>query len=111
GIQTPAVGAFLPQIVPAEMLVKVNGINGSIQAVIMIASPAVSGALLSIASIETIFFVDVITAAVAIFVMSVFLKVPVHAKALEKQTISYFNDLKLGFSYIRNHSFLKQFFM
>src|SRR5690606_15626289 len=30
---------------------------------------------------------------------------------LEKQTISYFNDLKLGFSYIRNHSFLKQFFM
>lgn len=34
GIQGPAVGAILPQIVPQEHLTKVNGINGSIQALV-----------------------------------------------------------------------------
>src|SRR5690606_37756188 len=46
GIQMPAVGAILPQIVPKDMLTKVNGINGSIQAIIMFVSPLVSAALL-----------------------------------------------------------------
>ena len=47
GIQTPAVGAILPQIVPKDKLTKVNGANGSIQAVIMFVSPMVSAALLA----------------------------------------------------------------
>src|SRR5690606_22637019 len=57
GIQTPAVGAILPQIVPKDKLIKVNGANGSIQAVIMFVSPMVSAALLSMASIEMILFI------------------------------------------------------
>ena len=32
GIQTPAVGALLPQLVPTHALMRVNGINGTIQA-------------------------------------------------------------------------------
>ena len=68
GIQTPAVGAILPQIVPEDKLTKVNGINGSIQAVIMFVSPMVSAALLAMATIEMIFFIDVITAAIAIVI-------------------------------------------
>lgn len=111
GIQTPAVGAILPQLVPEDKLTKVNGTNGSIQALVMLASPMVSGALLTMASIETIFFIDVITAAIAIFTLLAFLKIPAHAKALQKQTTSYFTDLKEGFSYIRNHDFLKKFFV
>ena len=111
GIQTPAVGAILPQIVPEEMLTKVNGINGSIQAFIMIASPAISGVMYAKASIESIFFVDVITAAIAIFILLVFLDIPLHAKAMQKQTTSYFSDLKQGFTYIKNHQFVKQFFV
>ncbi len=55
GVQTPAVGAVLPQIVPEEHLVKINGINGSIQAIIMFVSPMVSAALLSTNAIEVIF--------------------------------------------------------
>lgn len=77
----------------------------------MLVSPMVSGALLTMASIETIFFIDVITAAIAIFTLLAFLKIPAHAKALQKQTTSYFTDLQEGFSYIRNHDFLKKFFM
>ena len=110
GIQTPAVGAILPQIVPKEKLTKVNGVNGSIQAVIMFVSPMVSAALLGMASIEIIFFIDVITAAIAIVTLLFFLKISVHEKALEKQTTSYLSDFKLGIQYVNNHDFLKKFF-
>lgn len=111
GIQTPAVGAILPQIVPKDMLTKVNGANGSIQAVIMFVAPIVSAALLAMTSIEMIFFVDVITAAIAIVTLLTFLKIPVHAKASEQQTTSYFSDFKEGIIYIKHHQFLKKFFL
>jgi MFS transporter, DHA3 family, macrolide efflux protein len=111
GIQTPAVGAILPQIVPKEGLTKVNGINGSIQAIIMFVAPMVSAGLLAMTSIEIIFFIDVITAAIAIFVLLTFFKIPSHEKASEKQTTSYFSDLKQGLMYIKNHAFLKKFFL
>jgi MFS transporter, DHA3 family, macrolide efflux protein len=111
GIQTPAVGAILPQMVPADKLTKVNGANGSIQAVIMLVAPMVSAALLTMASLETIFFIDVVTAAIAIFILLVFLPIASHAKALQKQTTSYFTDLKQGFTYIKHHDFLKSFFL
>ncbi|HWO95888.1 MAG TPA: MFS transporter [Bacillus sp. (in: firmicutes)] len=111
GIQTPAVGAILPQIVPKDKLTKVNGANGSIQAVIMFVSPMVSAALLGMASIEIIFFIDVITAAIAIGTLIAFLKISVHEKAAEKQTTSYFSDFKQGLQYVNNHEFLKKFFL
>ena len=111
GIQTPAVGAILPQIVPADRLTRVNGINSSIQSAIMIASPMASGALLTAMPLETIFFIDVVTAVLAIFILLTLLKIPVHAKALLKQTTGYFSDLRLGVTYIRHHRFVKQFFL
>ncbi|WP_394188755.1 MFS transporter [Paenisporosarcina quisquiliarum] len=111
GIQTPAVGAILPQIVPEDQLTKVNGMNGSIQAFVMLLSPMLAGALLSVASIEVIFLIDVVTAAIAVFTLLVFLKIPLHAKAAQAQTTSYLSDLKLGYTYIKNHEFLKKFFV
>ena len=111
GVQIPTVGAFLPQLVPEDKLTKVNATNGSIQAVIMLISPMLSGALLSMANIEIIFFIDVFTAAIAVCTLLFFLQVPIHAKALEKQTLSYFADLRLGFIYIKNHKYVKQFFL
>jgi MFS transporter, DHA3 family, macrolide efflux protein len=111
GIQTPAVGAILPQIVPKDKLTKVNGINGSIQAIIMFVSPMVSAALLATTSLEIIFFIDVITAAIAIVTLVGFLKIKVHQKAAEKITTSYFSDFKEGLRYVGGHAFLKTFFL
>jgi DHA3 family macrolide efflux protein-like MFS transporter len=111
GIQTPAVGAILPQIVPKNKLTKVNGINGSIQAIIMFVSPLVSAALLGMASMEIIFFIDVVTAALAIGTLLFFLKIPLHKKAKDKQTTSYLSDFKLGLQYVNSHGFLKKFFL
>ena len=110
-IQLPAVGAFLPQIVPEDKLTKVNATNGSIQALVMLVSPMLSGALLTIATIEMIFFIDVITAVIAVSVLYLFLHVPAHAKALEKQALNYFSDMREGFNYIRNHDYVKRVFL
>jgi len=41
-LQTPAVGAILPQMVPEDQLTRINGINGSIQALITLVAPMVS---------------------------------------------------------------------
>lgn len=111
GIQTPAIGAIIPQIVPKEQLTKVNGINGSIQAIVMLISPMLSGVLLSIATIEAIFFIDIITAAIAVLTMLFLLKVPAHAKAKKSQKISYLKDMQEGIAYIRSHAYVSKFFI
>lgn len=107
----PAVGAILPQMVPEDKLLRINGINGSVQSMIMLVSPILSGALLSFASIEAIFFIDVVTAAIAIGTLAIFLRIPAHAKAMAPQTTGYFQDMKMGFRYIREHRYLASFFI
>ena len=111
GIQTPAIGAILPDLVPEDELTKINGINSSVQSIVMLVSPMLSGALLTMASIESIFFIDVITAAAAVFLLLFFLHIPIHGKALEKQKISYFEDMRQGTAYIRNHGFVRTVFV
>jgi DHA3 family macrolide efflux protein-like MFS transporter len=76
GVQMPAVGAFIPQIVPAEHLMRVNGLQSSIQSFAMLTAPAISGVLMSVAPLETLFFLDVFTAAVGISILFFFVKVP-----------------------------------
>lgn len=40
GIQTPAVSAMIPELVPQEHYMRVNGINATIQSVVQFAAPA-----------------------------------------------------------------------
>lgn len=110
GIQSPAVNAFIPQLVPEDKLTKVNATNGSIQSMVTLLSPMVSGALLTLTSIEVIFMIDVVTAAIAVSILALFLRVEPHAKALEKQETSYFKDMHDGIKYINEHEFLKVYF-
>lgn len=110
-VQMPAVGAFIPQLVPEDKLTKVNATNTSIQSAVMLVSPMLSGALFTVTTIEMIFLIDVITAALAVSVLLLFLHVPAHRKAQEKQSVSYFEDLSKGLKYIKEHAFLKKFFL
>lgn len=106
GIQTPAVSALIPQIVPEEKLMRVNGINGTIMSMIFLVSPAVSGAILTYSAFESILFIDVITAAIAIVILFA-LRVAAHKKAAEKQDTDYLYDLKEGLKYSFGNSFIK----
>ncbi len=107
-VQTPTVGALIPQLVPEDKLTKVNAANGSIQSMVMLVSPMLSGALLTMAPMEIIFFIDVVTAAVAVSTLLLFLKVPSHEKALAKQSVSYLGDMTEGYRYIKNHAFVRK---
>ncbi|MDL2214050.1 MFS transporter [Clostridia bacterium OttesenSCG-928-O13] len=112
-VQTPCINAMLPDIVPTEHLTRVNGLNSSIQSFITLASPMVSGALMGFASLEAIFFIDVITAGLAIFILMAFLKIEKKEKpaAQSHAARGYLAELKEGFAYIGRLPWLKNFFV
>lgn len=110
-IQGPAVQAFLPQIVPQDKLTRVSGISSSLQSSIMIVSPMLSAVLLAVAPIESIFFIDVVTAAIAILILAFVLHVPAHERAAAGVTTGYFKDMWLGIKYAVNHKFILLFFL
>lgn len=103
GIQMPAVAALIPQIVPAQHLLRINGINGSIQSGMMLLAPAVAGAVYAFASIVAIFFIDVVTAIVGIGMFAT-LAVPTIRKAIDT---GYFADMVEGIKYTFTHRFVR----
>jgi DHA3 family macrolide efflux protein-like MFS transporter len=107
GVQQPAVYSLIPLIVPEDKLLKINGINGSIQSGILILSPILSASLMSLAPLETLFFIDVITAAIAIGILYFLVKVP-HRDSQKKNThnTSHFKDLIDGLKYIKSQKYL-----
>ncbi|GHU81747.1 MFS transporter [Spirochaetia bacterium] len=109
GVQTPAVGAFIPQIVPEEHLTRINGIQSSIFSCVTLTSPMISGALMTFAPLEVMFLLDVVTAAIGIGILFFFVKAPSLAKkeqAEGQKGISYFHDLKEGLTYIKKHGYI-----
>lgn len=107
GVQQPSVNAMIPQLVPQDKLMKSNGINGSIQSVTMLLAPVLAGVLLTFLSIEYIFFIDVATAFIGISMLSA-IRIPLHAKAQEKNDTPHLEDMKTGIRYIMKHAFLKE---
>lgn len=105
GIQTPAVQSIIPQIVPTEQLMKVNGIYSTISSFILFLSPAISGAILSFASIEAILCIDVITAIIGIGI-TMFIKIPTHT--IVNTTKSTIQEIKEGFSYLKKDPLIKK---
>ncbi len=107
GIQTPAVGAIIPQMVPADNLLKVNGINGSLQSGIMLLSPIAGAGLLAFMSLGQIFFIDVVTAIIGIGIM-IYLPVKKHERSEQKIESGYLNDLKEGWRYVKQNVFVRE---
>lgn len=108
GIQGPAVSALLPQIVPSDKLGKVNGYNASIQASVSLFAPMAAGALYAFASIEWILAIDLITAAIGIGILLLFVRVPLHKGAAAASEQSGLRDLKDGVAYIRAHVLVRK---
>lgn len=106
GIQTPAVNAFIPHIVPQEKLMKVNGINSTLSSFIMLLSPGISGAILSFASFETTLCIDVVTAVIGI---GITFTIPVtFQKIIHPKEQTQIQQIKEGFSYLKKHTFVKK---
>lgn len=123
-VHQPAVGAFLPRIIPKEQLTRVNGINGSLQSALMLVSPIAAGSLLAILPLKYIFLIDAVTALLAIAVLLFFVHaqkksdISVKIDDIQPDTTSltpaassgFLSDFKNGLSYIKNHRYLLSFF-
>jgi DHA3 family macrolide efflux protein-like MFS transporter len=110
GVQTPAAGAFIPQIVPEKHLVRINAYQSSLYSVVNIISPALSGALMTFAPLWALFLLDVVTAAVSIAIVFFLVKVPPggesRAKAPAQKGAAFFHDLKEGLRYMKKQGYI-----
>ena len=96
GIQTPAVNAVIPQLVPEEYLMKYNGLNATVQSVVQFAAPAVAGAVLSIGTFRATLFIDILTALVGIGLLSCVL---LPKQEASNENVSFFSEIKAGIRY------------
>ena len=106
GVQTPSVNALIPQLVPPDKLMRVNGINGSMQSLTMIVSPAVAGWILSVVgmNLSPVLFIDLATAVVGVGLLGL-LRVPRLPRA--ETAAGPLQDLRNGVSYVLGHRFLR----
>lgn len=96
GIQTPAVNAVIPQLVPEDQIMRFNGINATMQSVVQFAAPAAAGVLLTINTLSSTLIIDTATAIVGIGLLSA---VIIPKQAIQNKETSVFIDMKIGIKY------------
>lgn len=96
GIQTPAVNAVIPQLVPEEQLMRFNGINATMQSVVQFAAPAAAGALLTVSTLSSTLMIDIVTAIVGVGLLSA---VMIPRQEVNGEKVSVFSDMKIGIHY------------
>ena len=106
GFQMPAISALLPQIVPTNKLMRVNGINSSIQSSMTLLAPVAAAGLYTTMSVVGILFIDVVTAIIGLSLLAT-ISVPTLARAASEEKPSYFADLKDGIIYIFTHDLVR----
>ncbi len=106
GIQTPAVSAFLPELVPQDKLMRVNGINSSIMSSMLLISPIAAGGLYSIMGLGSVFWVDVITAVIGISLLLALKTEPREKSIHEPEHI--FSEMLKGIKYVTKTPWLRQ---
>ena len=106
GIQMPAISALIPQIVPTDKLMRVNGINSSVQSSLLIIGPVAAAGIYSTMSLAAILFVDVVTAAIGLSLLAT-IAVPTLSRAASNDKPSYFTDLREGLKYIFSHDLVR----
>ena len=107
GIQTPAVSAFMPEIVPEDKLMRVNGINSSVQGAMMLVAPVAAGGLYAFMGLKSAFWIDVITAAIG---TSMLLLVKTTKATLKSDTQAHvLREMSDGVRYVFQTKWLKQF--
>ena len=106
GFQMPAISALLPQIVPMDKLMRVNGINSSLQSSLTLLAPVAAAGVYSTMSLTAIFFIDVVTAVIGVALLAT-ISVPTLTRALSDEKPSYFADLKEGMQYIFSNDLVR----
>ncbi len=102
GIQTPAVNAAVPQLVPEDKLMKFNGVNSTVQSLVQFAAPAAAGAILSWGTLRAALMIDIATAIVGIGILLA-MAIPFEKK---ENTPSMLTEMKIGIVYAVKEAFI-----
>ena len=102
GIQTPAVNAAIPCLVPADKLMKFNGLNATVQSLVQFAAPAAAGAILSWGTLRAAMMVDIATAVVGIGILFA-VAIPFEKR---ENTPSMLSEMKVGVVYTVKEPFI-----
>ncbi|MPM23189.1 hypothetical protein SDC9_69653 [bioreactor metagenome] len=105
GVQTPAVGAMIPQLVPEEHLMRFNGINATLQSVVQFAAPAAAGAILTFGTLRSTLFIDIATAVIGIGILSC-VAIPKQEGKEDAVTPAVLTEMKQGMKYAISNGFI-----
>ena len=105
GFQQPTVQAVIPQLVPQEHLLRINGLFQTIQSGLALLAPAVAGAVFGAFGIVPAFFIDVVTALLGVGVL-LLVTVPT-LDAVAGRTTGFREDLVEGARFIQHHAFIR----
>jgi len=100
--QYPAMSASVSLMVPKEHLARLGGINQAASGAIRIAAPPLGALLMSSLPMQGVLAVDLVTAALAIFLLAAFVKVPQPTTGRENEPInpkSVLQDVVEGIKY------------
>ncbi len=103
GVQGPAVNALYPQLVPPEHLARVQGLNQTVAAALMLLSPVAGGLILGLMGLELAFMLDVVTAALAVGILAT-IDIPAGEPGA---TGSTFAEMRAGLRYVCGHRRLR----
>lgn len=97
GIQSPAVSAVIPQLVPPENLMRYNGLNAMMQSVVQFSAPAVAGIVLSAGTLQNTLLIDILTAIAGIALLS-WISLPKQEERVTSSPI--LSDMRNGVNYV-----------
>ena len=96
GVQTPAVSAVVPTLVPDAERMRYNGVNAAMQSAVQFAAPAAAAIILSAGSLREALAIDILTAAAGISLLAC-LRLPRQERT--QHTPSVFSDMRSGVRY------------
>jgi len=96
GIQSPAVNAVIPQLVPQEYLMQYNGINAAMQSLVQFAAPAAAAVILTTGTLRFTLLIDIITAVIGIGLLTC---IPLPCQMAVQEVSSITEDLHSGIRY------------
>lgn len=105
GVQTPAVNSMIPQLVPEEHLMRLNGINATLQSVVQFAAPAAAGAILTFSTLRSTLFIDITTAIIGVVLLAC-IAIPKQAANEKTEAPSVFVEMKQGMKYTFANRFI-----
>lgn len=105
GVQTPAVNSMIPQLVPEEHLMRLNGINATLQSVVQFAAPAAAGAILTFSILRSTLFIDIATAIIGVALLAC-IAIPKQGAKEKSEAPSVFFEMKQGVKYTFANRFI-----